>query len=416
MTLTLSDDRKICVIGLGYVGFPLLNALQQYFDVVGYDISEEAVQRCKEINPKLSLSNQKTILQDCDIYIICVPTPVNKFNEIDLGAVRAAFETICEYINVGNLVILESTVSPGTTRMMSQETIEAKTSLVVGETFYLGFSPERLAPGSPDTELSEIKKLISGSCEQSIEMIRRVYEPIIKEGLYVCDTIEIAESAKLLENIQRDVNIALFNEFGSVCSSNDVDFEKVVDAAATKWNFHRYKRGLVGGHCISVDPYYFISYAEGNGLSLDLISAARRVNSGGTKKAYLQLKNKINHLNLDNPHLLFLGVAYKENVNDLRNSGSLEIAERLSLEYQNLHIYDPLVKSQVDQIRHVRVGTDLNKLKIQSFDAIIVGTAHAEIIDWIGSSFSEITSAQANAILKLTTTVSNELKGFEICL
>ena len=364
----------------------------------------------------LSITSDKECLRDCDVYIVCVPTPVGEHNEIDISYIKSAAESVGDYIQSGNLFVLESTVYPGTTRDVCGAIIEKKTDLRVSVDFFLGYSSERLSPGSDQSSISAIQKVISGSCGLSKVMMKDLYQPIIDAGLHLCDSMEIAEASKLLENIQRDVNIALFNEFGDVCAAYGVEFEKVIEAASTKWNFHKYSRGLVGGHCISVDPYYFMAYASNRGHNLDVISAARRVNSAGPQKSFYKICNEIDKLDLVEPRILFLGVTYKENVQDIRNSGSLKVISRLTDRFNSVVVCDPLLQESPELSRSTKFSSELGNLSLDDFDVLIIGTAHQVIIDWIGRQGIPQKMFIEKRVLPLTLTTNSQLEGYKICL
>ena len=297
--------NKICIIGLGYVGLPLAIEFSKYYDVVGYDKNNNRVKElteCFDNNNEIRISkrnlnkvlfsNQEKDLLDCNIFIITLPTPVTKNNIPDLKDVFQGTKIVSKYISKNDIVIYESTFYPGLIKEILIPIIEKISKKKINKEFYCGYSPERINPGDKKRGLSNIKKIVSGSNNYSLKIISKIYKKIIKAGVIEAKNIETAEAAKILENIQRDVNIALMNEVSMIFNKLNLDTEEVLRLASTKWNFHNYNPGLVGGHCISVDPYYLIHKANKVGKKLKLIKSAREVSENMPNFIYQQIKKK----------------------------------------------------------------------------------------------------------------------------
>lgn len=370
---------KICVIGLGYVGFPLAVSLAEHFRVVGYDIDPK---RCEELNVGVDRNNEyenflgsgidffaacdEEVMAGCDIFIITVPTPVTVTNEPDLSLIEAAVDSISRYLRKKCLVVLESTVFPGVTRKIVGEVLSNNTGLKVGKDFWLAYSPERIDPGNASASIKALGKVVSGCGAESLEITTAIYEKICPE-VFVADSIEVAELSKLVENTQRDLNIGLMNELVSICQSLGLSTRKVLDVAESKWNFLRFTPGLVGGHCIGVDPYYLAYVARVNGIFPRLIDGARLTNDS----MHIVVANRIvNELRkVGGRRVIILGLTFKENVNDFRNSKTFDLISELETRDLEVVCHDPHgfpenLVSKVKYVNNVDGSYDLGCLAV----------------------------------------------------
>lgn len=383
-------SKSIGVIGLGYVGLPLAIGLGEKVDVRGFDINEERVQelsnnfdRGTQISSSefLKSKNFKPYsdarhLKDCDVYIVSVPTPVNDDNKPDLSYLRSASIIVAEMLTPGNLVIFESTVYPGATEDICIPILEDISELTEGENFDVGYSPERINPGDPNTSLQSVTKVISSNSMRAINEIRSLYEDLLGIKTFTAKNIKTAEAAKALENTQRDVNIALMNEMSHLFKSLDIDISDVLDAAETKWNFVRYNPGLVGGHCIRIDPHYLIHVAKENNLDLQVTSSARSVNDGMASYIVKQLIEMYSQRKIEIEHsrMLVMGLTYKENFPDVRSSLVFDIIEELSSMGILIDVLEPVLDDKT------KINLNLNfidQLKSRKeYDGVLVAVAH----------------------------------------
>ena len=319
---------KLAVVGLGYVGLPLAVEFSKHFNVIGYDIDKKRILELKreedrtgeiEIGKITDLKNctftsKLADIKDCEIFIITVPTPVDEFKVPDLKPLKLASEDIGNILSAGNLVIFESTVYPGVTQNICAKILEKKSGLVYNKDFYCGYSPERINPGDKTHTISKVIKLVSGSTPEVAELIEALYSKIVSAGVHKTSSIEVAEAAKVIENTQRDVNIALINEFSKIFNSLNLPTNEILDAAATKWNFLNFRPGLVGGHCIGVDPYYLTHVSNSVGQHPELISAARRINDNMSHHWALKFLEKLqNKDGINSKKVLVMGATFKEN-------------------------------------------------------------------------------------------------------
>lgn len=385
-------NARICVLGLGYVGLPLAIEFSKKYQTVGFDINKKRIQELKNnidhtyeyTTDDLKKSNFLTYthsLEDikaCEIYIVTVPTPIDSYKNPDLTALIKASEIIGQVITKGNFVIFESTVYPGATEDDCVPIIEAYSKLRLNQDFFVGYSPERINPGDKKNKLTTIKKITSGSCVEATNFIDQLYKSIIPAGTYKVSSIKVAEAAKIIENTQRDLNIALINELAVIFNKLNINTEEVLNAAETKWNFIPFKPGLVGGHCIGVDPYYLTYKAKSIGYQPEVILAGRRINDQMSHYITSQLikvmiKKKIQIVNSD---VLIMGVTFKENCSDLRNSKVLDIIKDLNEYEMNVTIHDPLVN--IDNAYQDYGINVLNSIPKNKFSAIIFAVAHDE--------------------------------------
>lgn len=382
---------KIAVIGLGYVGAPLAAELARHFPVVGYDISYERVDELShgfdrngelstvELNDpsrQLTLSCKRSDLTGSTVFIVTVPTPVGDANVPDLSAVKAATQIVAGELQPGALVIYESTVYPGVTEEICVPLLEKISGLVWQKTFNVGYSPERINPGDKVNTLTSTTKIVAGDNVVTLDRVDFIYSKITKT--YRAQSIKVAEAAKVIENTQRDVNIALMNELSQIFTRLGVDTNDVIDAAASKWNFQAFRPGLVGGHCISVDPYYLSHKAATQGFIADVILSAREINDSMAAFIVDQLVKKMAQQRMlgATPIVTILGCTFKENVPDIRNSKVFSIIEQLKTYGIFVQVVDN--HANADEVKH-EYGVDLNG-QIQPADAIILAVPHAEFI------------------------------------
>lgn len=391
---SLNTSERIAVIGLGYVGFPLsMDLADRYKSVVGFDVSANRVSKLKvgvdstgEIaadrikSSPLIVSDQMEELAKATFYIVTVPTPIDDSNRPDLGPVRSACELVSLHLSKGDIVVFESTVYPGVTEDICAPILEAASGLKSGHDFNVGYSPERISPGDKEYALRDIVKNVSADTSKALERVTNVYESIIDAGVYQCASIKVAEAAKIIENTQRDVNIALMNELAMICDRIDLNTHEVIEAASTKWNFLKFYPGLVGGHCIGVDPYYLASLSETVGHYPELVLASRRVNES---MAGHVVSNTIKRLvrkggAIQNARVGVFGLSFKENVPDIRNSKSLDIARELQAYGINVLFHDPLV----DADDAAAEGLELTPLELmKDLDVVVMTVAHNVYIE-----------------------------------
>lgn len=386
---------EIGIIGLGYVGFPLACLFACKYAVIGYDLNEKRVNEINNgrdetqevaseriynaLKNGLVCTTNKELLKPCNIYIVAVPTPVDKRNLPDLSPLERASKLIGEVISAGDIVIYESTVSPGTTEEFCAPIIEQVSGLKLNRDFYLAYSPERINPGDKTRTIEHICKITSGSTPEAAERVDELYNSVLLNGTFRAASIKVAEAAKILENTQRDVNIALINEIATILNKLDISTEEVLKAAGTKWNFLPFTPGLVGGHCISVDPYYLIEKANSIGIVPRIIIEARRVND--TMGTYI-VEQVIHHLNqvgipICNSHILILGFTFKENCHDTRNTKVIDIYKTLSTYTPHIHVFDPWVdKQDVKKNYGLQIETSKENLLAGSYDAVIHCVSH----------------------------------------
>ena len=384
------SKEKIAVIGLGYVGLPLAVEFAKKRKVVGFDLDTKRISELKrgkdktnEVEQKflkqrkLEFSSDKDSLKDCGIFIITVPTPINKSKEPDLRPLRLASKTVSKFMKKGSIVIYESTVYPGVTEEVCLPILESGSKLLANKEFYYGYSPERVNPADKKRKLTQIKKIISGSNKLATKEIKKLYLSIVKAGVHPVSSIRVAEAAKVIENTQRDLNIALINELSILFNKLDLDSKEILEAAGTKWNFMPFKPGLVGGHCIGVDPYYLTFKAEKVGIKPDVILAGRKTNDLMPKYIVEEVKRKLkkNKLKLRGSSILVLGITFKENCGDFRNSKSAEIVKILSKKKASVDIFDPWVKKS--DLKDAYGFDCLTKLPTsKNYSAIIIAVSH----------------------------------------
>lgn len=387
-------EKIIAVIGLGYVGLPLAVEFGKKYSTVGFDINkgriselENGVDRTLEVSSDdlkassgLSFSSDIEFIKDCNVYIITVPTPVDKHNRPDLTPLYKASETVGKVLKPGDIVIYESTVYPGVTETECVPVLEKYSGLGFNKDFYCGYSPERINPGDKKHTVTNILKVTSGSNSETADTVNELYKSIIVAGTFKATSIKVAEAAKVIENAQRDINIAFVNELAKIFNLLDIDTHEVLEAAGTKWNFLPFKPGLVGGHCIGVDPYYLAQKAQEAGYHPEIILAGRRLNDGmGAYIANEVIKLMIKKsLVVNGADVLILGVTFKENCPDIRNSRVIDIISELKAFSVNVHVMDPWATKEEVQKEYDIVLADYDAKTTKKYDAIISAVAHAE--------------------------------------
>ena len=386
------EEVKIAVIGLGYVGLPLARLFSTKYKTIGFDINKSRVEELMKghdstlevENELLQLAIENGFLcttdldkiRDCNFYVITVPTPVDINNNPDLTPLYKASETVGKVISKGDIVVYESTVYPGVTEDECLPVVEKVSGLKFNVDFFAGYSPERINPGDKLHTVEKIKKVTSGSTQEIGKLIDKIYSSVIIAGTHLAPTIKVAESAKVIENSQRDINIAFVNELAKIFNKMGINTQDVLEAAGTKWNFLPFKPGLVGGHCIGVDPYYLAQAAQRYGYNPEIILAGRRMNDGmgeyvAEQVVKLMLKKGIQVLNSE---ILVLGFTFKENCPDVRNTKVIDIIKTLKEYHTNITIYDPWANPE--EVKHEYGIEVINNLPNKKYDGIVLAVAH----------------------------------------
>ena len=402
-------DRKakLAVLGLGYVGLPIALEFARKIQVIGFDINAKRIEMMKNsIDPSNEL--EKEAFEGCDInftdsldvlreakfFIVAVPTPVDEHNVPDLVPVQKASETIGKVIKKGDYVVFESTVYPGCTEEDCLPIIEKLSGLKNKIDFKLGYSPERINPGDRNHTLSSIIKVVSGSDDESLEEIAKVYGMVVEAGVHKASCIKVAEAAKIIENTQRDLNIALMNELSIIFNMMNINTYEVLEAAGTKWNFLKFQPGLVGGHCIGVDPYYLTYKANALGYDAEVILAGRNINDNMAKYVAKKVVQHIikNSADVKSAKVLVMGATFKENVSDIRNSKVADMVKALQSFYMNVDVEDPYADSEA--LKH-EYGFGLAKKTANDYDAVIITVPHKAYLDLDENYFAGITKPNA---------------------
>ncbi len=399
--------NKLCIVGLGYVGLPLAYAFaKKGYDVVGFDINIQRIEelkanidntmeltesQLKEVQSKVKYTVNTDDIRDANIYIVTVPTPIDKNNKPDLTPLIKSSQTVGKVLAKGDIVIYESTVYPGVTEDICVPELEKMSSLKFNIDFYCGYSPERINPGDKEHTVTKILKVTSGSTPEIATKVDELYKSIITAGTHKCSTIKIAEASKVIENTQRDVNIALINELALIFDTMDIPTNEVIDAAATKWNFIELNPGLVGGHCIGVDPYYLTHKAQELGYTPNLILGARQINNGMGKyiaeKTIKQMiqKGKI----IKDANILVMGFTFKENCPDIRNTKIVDIIKELEEYGSQVDVYEPWINNNTE----LDINLISNPFKSnKKYEAIIVAVGHSEFQNILDSEYTNIMS------------------------
>ncbi|WP_294222024.1 nucleotide sugar dehydrogenase [uncultured Shimia sp.] len=407
--MSLTKTEKIAVLGLGYVGLPLaLGLARAGFDVVGFDTNTTLVARLldgRDPNGEVSsetlakstalFSHETSDLAGCTAFILGVPTPITDAKEPDLGPVLGACNTIAPYLTSGALVVLESTVYPGVTEEVCGPALAEASGLEVGKDIKLGYSPERVNPGDAEHSLEHVVKVVAAQDAETLDRVDAIYRPVIKAGLHRASSIKTAEAAKVIENTQRDLNIALVNEFSLIFSRMGLDTLEVLEAAGTKWNFLKFTPGLVGGHCIGVDPYYLTYRAEQLGYRPEVILAGRRINDTmGRHVAQELIKGLLaKGTNASGARVLVMGLAFKENCADTRNSRVVDIVEELKSYSADVDVWDPWVDPDVVEAEY---GFSLiDQPQNATYDAVVVAVAHRQFREMDGEAIRALGKPEA---------------------
>jgi len=388
-------DHKIAIIGLGYVGLPLAHAFSKKYDVVGFDINQERIEELgrgydrtlelDEMQMQEALDNGMVFttdlekIADCNIYIVTVPTPIDNSNKPDLTPLIKSSESVGKVLKKGDIVIYESTVYPGVTEEVCVPVLERVSGLKFNEDFYAGYSPERINPGDKEHTVTKILKVTAGSTPKIAKIVDDLYSSIITAGTHLASSIKVAEASKVIENTQRDVNIALINELALIFDTMGIDTNEVIEAAATKWNFIKLTPGLVGGHCIGVDPYYLTYKAQELGYKPNLILGARQINNGMSKYiAERTIKEMIKHdKKIKDASVLVLGLTFKEDCPDVRNSKVFDIINELNDYGCNVDAYDPWIgKDDINASNFAFIDDPFSADK--KYDAVIIAVGHQQ--------------------------------------
>ena len=386
---------KIALIGLGYVGLPLAVEFGKHYQTVGFDINHARVAELDggfdstfEVENDelaqanlLSFTTNSSNISDCEVFIITVPTPIDKHNRPDLTPLEKSSATIGKLLKKGDVVIYESTVYPGATEEVCVPILESESGLKFNEDFFCGYSPERINPGDKEHRVTTIKKVTSGSTPEAAEKVDQLYKSIITAGTFKASSIKVAEAAKVIENTQRDVNIALINELALIFNKLQIDTEEVLKAAGTKWNFLPFRPGLVGGHCIGVDPYYLTHKATEVGYNPEMILAGRRLNDSmgvyvADQVTRLMTKKRIHVVDAN---ILIMGLTFKENCPDLRNTRVVDLVAEFENFNCNVDVFDPWINKE--DAKHEYGISPIEQPKKDQYDAIVLAVAHNEFIE-----------------------------------
>jgi UDP-N-acetyl-D-galactosamine dehydrogenase len=403
----LDKKKKLAVIGLGYVGLPIALEFAKKIKVIGFDINADRIKMMQnKVDPSQELessafegadiefTNDLEILKQANFFIVAVPTPVDEYNVPDLLPVQRASETIGKVIKKGDYVVYESTVYPGCTEEDCVPIIEKLSGLRMVTDYKIGYSPERINPGDKEHTITTIIKVVSGCCDESLDTIAKVYELVVKAGVHKASSIKVAEAAKIIENTQRDLNIALMNELSIIFDKMNINTFEVLEAAGTKWNFLKFQPGLVGGHCIGVDPYYLTYKSKQLGYDSQVILAGRAINDG---MAGYVAKKVLQHIiqhngNIKDAKVLVMGATFKENVSDIRNSKVADVVKELQSFSLNVHVTDPHASS--DELKH-EYGFSLTRELANDYDAVIVTVPHNGYKKMDDAYFASITKDKA---------------------
>lgn len=418
----VDKKAKLAVIGLGYVGLPIALEFSKKLSVIGFDINKERIELMKKgIDPSnelaaddfkgcdIKFTSELDELKEARFFVVAVPTPVDEHNVPDLNPVKRASETIGKVLKRGDYVVFESTVYPGCTEEDCLPIIEELSSLKSVVDFKFGYSPERINPGDKLHTLANVVKVVAGCDDESLEEIAMVYELVVRAGIHKASSIKVAEAAKIIENTQRDLNIALMNELSIIFDKMGINTYEVLEAAGTKWNFLKFYPGLVGGHCIGVDPYYLTYKSSELGFDSKVILAGRYINDG--MSLYVARK-VVRHIikqvkDVKSANVLVMGATFKENVSDIRNSKIADVVKELQSFSVNVEVHDPCASS--DDVMH-EYGFGLTQINGKDYDAIIIAVPHAAYLDYDGDYFESISRPHA-VIYDLKGVFRNKIKN-----
>jgi len=405
------SNKKIALIGLGYVGLPLAVEFGKKRRVIGFDINRDRVKELedgtdstletteKELRDAIYLSYTTNIddIKNCEIFIVTVPTPIDKHKKPDLTPLEKSSEAVGSILKKGDIVVYESTVYPGATEEVCVPILERKSGLAFNQEFYCGYSPERINPGDKEHRVTTIKKVTSGSTPEIATEVDKLYQEIIVAGTHKASSIKVAEAAKVIENTQRDVNIALINELSLIFNKLDIDTEDVLEAAGTKWNFLPFRPGLVGGHCIGVDPYYLAHKALEVGYNPEVILAGRRLNDSMAIYVANQVSRLMTskHIHVVDSKILIMGLAFKENCPDIRNTRVVDLIEEFANYNCNVDVYDPWVDHEEASRQH-KYGIIKDPLKNnKKYDAIVVAVAHEQFKEYTNNDYKNLSNGES---------------------
>ncbi|MEZ9835991.1 Vi polysaccharide biosynthesis UDP-N-acetylglucosamine C-6 dehydrogenase TviB [Vibrio sp. 10N.261.52.C11] len=408
MTLQV-NDQSIAIIGLGYVGLPLAVEFGKVRKTIGFDINDRRVTELKEgvdhtqecskeellSAEQLSFTSNVKNISQCNIYIVTVPTPIDEHKQPDLSPLIKASETIGKVLKTGDIVIYESTVYPGATEEVCIPVLEASSKLTFNQDFYAGYSPERINPGDKEHRVINIKKVTSGSTPEVAGTVDKLYKEIIIAGTHKASSIKVAEAAKVIENTQRDLNIALINELALIFNKLNIDTEEVLKAAGTKWNFLPFRPGLVGGHCIGVDPYYLTHKAQAVGYHPEVILAGRRINDGMGAYVASQLVKALlkKRIQVNGAKILIMGLTFKENCPDLRNTRIVDIIKELAEYNIEMDIFDPWVDPT--EASHEYGLSVISQRPVEKYDGVIIAVAHQQFQSMSQEEYRALTKEES---------------------
>ncbi|UAL47057.1 nucleotide sugar dehydrogenase [Sutcliffiella horikoshii] len=414
-------NRKIAVVGLGYVGLPVAVEFGKNHKIIGFDINEHRINTLKQgidytnevtsedlVKANIDFTMDESDLSQADFIIVAVPTPIYKHNVPDLTPLKKASETVGRNLTKGTIVVYESTVYPGATEEVCLPILEEQSGLKGGEDFFIGYSPERINPGDKERTFRTITKIVSGQNEEILEIVASVYNSVVEAGVYRASTIKVAEAAKVIENTQRDLNIALMNELALIFDRLDIDTDEVLQAAGTKWNFLRFSPGLVGGHCIGVDPYYLTSKAESVGYHPEVILAGRRINENmGKHIATSLIKEMIKKdMKIQGAKVTVLGLTFKENVPDLRNSRVIDVIDELKEFGVEVQVTDSHAEKE-DAIREYGIEL-VDYENLQPADAVIFAVPHQSYVDKGWSQFGSLLKEGSGVVVDIKSKLVKE--------
>ena len=400
----MDSKTKIAVVGLGYVGLPLAVALAKHFPVIGFDINPDRIEELKKgidrtgevdsqdiLNPNVVYTTDEKLLREADVIIVTVPTPTDKYKNPDLRFLKSATQTVGRNLKKGTIVVYESTVFPGCTEEVCVPILEKESGLTWKRDFFVGYSPERINPGDKKHRLENIVKVVAGDTPQTAQRLADIYRKVVKAGVHIAPSIKVAEAAKVIENTQRDINIAFMNELAMLFDKLGIDTREVLEAAGTKWNFLKFEPGLVGGHCIPEDPYYLAYKSREVGFHPQLILAGRRINDYTpifVAQKVVKLLIKAGKV-VQNSKILVMGITFKENVPDTRNSKVVDLIRELQEYGIQVSVYDPVADP-----REVKkyYGLDLLKDLRENapYDGIVVAVKHKEFLELKPEHFKEL--------------------------
>ena len=417
-------EIKIAVIGLGYVGLPLARLFSTKYETIGYDMNPKRVETLMEghdntlevsdellqaaIAKGFKCTTQLEDIRDCNFYVVAVPTPVDANNHPDLKPLWGASETVGKVISKGDIVVYESTVYPGVTEEECLPVIEKVSGMTYNVDFFAGYSPERINPGDKEHTVEKIRKVTSGSTPEVADIIDNVYNSVLVNGTHKAPSIRVAEASKIIENSQRDVNIAFMNELAKIFNAMGIDTHDVIEAASSKWNFIKLNPGLVGGHCISVDPYYLIEKAQVYGVLPRVMFSARRLNDGMGEYVANQVVKQmnLNGLIVKNANILILGITFKENCPDIRNTKIVDIYHTLQQYTPNIDVYDPWANKEL-VMKEYNIPILNEKMKEEKkYDAIILAVAHKEFLEF---NFENYVSSKQSVIYDVKGVLPKEM-------